>query len=830
MDTIPWSMAARLLGRDWKSGEVVVLFAALVTSVAAMSAVVFFTDRVRQAVSYSASESLAADLRLESVSPLDPGLLEMAAAEGVASSQVIHFRSVLVSGESSSLIDFRGVSAGYPLRGRVRVADSLAGEPYPVTDVPEPGEAWAEPALMARLDLEVGDEITIGRRTLTIGRTLEFRPDEGWRLMEIAPTLLVNIDDVIASDLLQPGSVAEYEMLFAGNERNLDAFRSVLETRLTVEHDLRDIRDARPEVRTSLERAEQFLVLAALVSVLLGGVAVAMAARRFVTRRLDDVALMKCIGARYRDILRLNLVQLGILVCAAATVGSVIGFLAQFGLTGLLGDFVEAQLPDPVFDSGLIGPATALVVAVGFALPPLLQLGQVPPARVLRQDMDPPPLRYLVVYGAAIGAIASMLYGMFDDLELILYVVGGALVTLAVLYGAGRLLVLALKHLRGGVGVAWRYGIANVARRGRESSVQIVAFGLGLMVLLLLTLVRTELMSEWQAILPTESANRFLINVQPAERERLGTFLEQRGIERPQFTPLVRARISHVNGTPLAEYEARDDRARDELNDEINLTWARELKSDNTVVAGRWWAPGDERPQLSIEESLLEEIGLELGDELTYSIGGSSLTVEITSVRNVQWDSFQPNFFMTVNPGVIEQFAHTFITSFHVAPERRSVTLDVVREFPGISVIDIDAVLDQVRDAMERAALAVQYVFLFTLAAGLMVLLAAIQSTRDERMFESAVLRTLGARRSIVLQGVAAEFTALGLLAGALSALGAVVLGYVIATQVFELEYSPGGAIWLAGLTIGAGLVGISGTLAVRSVVNEPPVVTLRGA
>ncbi len=386
-----------------------------------------------------------------------------------------------------------------------------------------------------------------------------------------------------------------------------------------------------------------------------------------------------------------------------------------------------------------------------------------------------------------------------------------------------------LERLRGGVGVAWRYGIANVARRGRESSVQVVAFGLGLMVLLLLTLVRTELMVEWQALIPEQSANRFLINIQPDEPEGLGDFLESRGLERPAFTPLVRARISHVNGTPVSEYEARDERARDELNDEINLSWARDLKSDNTIVAGQWWAPDDTRPQLSIEESLLEEIGLSLGDELTYSIGGSELTVQITSVRNVQWDTFQPNFFMTVNPGAIEAFAHTYITSFHVADGQRGLTLDVVRQYPSISVIDIEAVLDQVRSAMERAALAVQYVFLFTIAAGVMVLLAAIQATRDERMFESAVLRTLGARRGVVLQGVAAEFTALGLLAGVLASGGAVGLGYVIATGVFELDYSPGALIWFAGLAAGAVLVGTSGTLAVRSVVNESPVATLRG-
>jgi putative ABC transport system permease protein len=823
-------LALRLLARDWRSGEVVVLLAALVVAVAAMSAVAFFTGRVRQAVSQEAGEALAADLRLESLTPLPADFTALAVANDLVTGEVIHFRSVVVAGDASSLADVRGVSADYPLRGEVRTADALSQPPGRASGVPARGEVWAEPSLLARLGLDVGGELEIGRLRMRVAQTLEFRPDEGWRLTEIAPTVLLNIDDIAATDLLRPGSIAEYELLFAGYERDVLEFRRALEPRLSPEHELEDYRDGRPEVRASIRRAEQFLVLAALVSVLLGGVAVAMAARRFVARRLDAVALMKCIGARYRDVLVLNLMQLAMLVLIAAAIGSVIGFAAQFGLTWVLEDFIEADLPPAGARGAVLGPVTALVVAVGFALPPLLQLGGVPPARVLRQDIDPPPLRYLTIYGAATAAVSAMLYGMYGDMRLILYLLGGAVVTLVVLYGAGRLLVLGLDQLRGSVGVAWRYGIANVARRGRDSSVQVVAFGLGLMVLLLLTIVRSELMAEWQDTLPTQSANRFLVNVQRDEIDGVSALVEAQGIAAPEFTPLVRGRISRINGIETNAYDARDERARDELNDEINLTWAAELGTDNSILAGQWWGAGDTDPQLSVEETWVEETGLGLGDELTYSIGGEELTVRITSIRHVQWDSFRPNFFMVVNPGLIESYAHTYITSFFVDPTQRTVTLDIVRAFPGVSVIDIDAVLDQVRRAMNQAALAVQYVFLFTIAAGLMVLLAAIQATRDERMFESAVLRTLGAKRSVVLQGVAAEFTALGLLAGTLAAVGAGLIGYVIATQIFELDYVPGPGLWLTGLAVGATLVGVSGTLAVRSVVNESPVVTLRGA
>lgn len=828
MSQIRWGLATRLLVRDWRAGETAVLLAALIVAVAAMSAVGFFTDRVMQAVTQQAGEVLAADLRLESSYPLPADYPLRAQAEGLSTAEVIHFRSVIMAGGSSSLADVRGVSAGYPLRGEVRVADALAGLPRPADGVPQPGEVWAEPSLLARLGLNVGDTLQIGGLELRVSQTLEFRPDEGWRFMELAPTVLLNLADVHASGLIQPGSVVEYQWLFAGNQGRVETFRGVLESVMGPEEELDDIRDARPEVRSSIQRAARFLNLSALVSVLLGGVAVAMAARRFLARHLDGVALMKCMGARHRDVLRLTLTQLTLLAVAAGVVGSLLGFLTQYGLTLLLDDLVEAQLPPPALSGVVIGPITALTVALGFALPPLLQLRNVPPARVLRHDLEPPALGYTMVYGTAAAAVTGMLYWLFRDFELIAYLLVGAGFTFAALYFAGRLLVLGLQRFRGRVGIAWRYGIANVARRGRESSVQVVAFGIGIMVLLLLTLVRTELMTEWQSTLPEEAANHFLINIQPDERAVVGDILAANDIPVPEFTPLVRARISHVNGIPLNEFQAKDERADDELRDDLNLSWTAELGPDNELLDGVWWAPGEELPQVSLEEELLEEIGLGLGDELTFAIAGESVTVRIASVRRVSWDSFRPNFFMLVNPGVLDEFSHTYITSFFIEPEQRGAMLDVATAVPGLSVIDIESVLDQVRRAMSRAAVAVQYVFMFTFAAGLMVLLAAIQATRDERMYESAVLRTLGAGKGVVLQGVAAEFIALGVLAGTLAAVGAGLVGYVLAGELFELEYVPGPLLGIAGLVSGALVVGISGTLAARSVVREPPVSTLR--
>ena len=821
-------LAVRLLARDWRSGEVIVLLLALTIAVAAMAAVTLFTDRVREAVTQEASEALAADLRIEAVAPFDPEYERKAKAAGLAVAHVTRFRSVVVQGDASSLADIRGVSAGYPLRGEVRVARSLAAEPETARGVPAPGEAWVEPSLLARLGLTVGDRLRIGRFDARIARTLEFRPDEGWRLMQLAPTVLINLADVATTDLLKPGSVAEYELLLAGEPSRVTAFRPVLEALLRPEEELQDYRDARPEVRASVRRAERFLVLAAMVSVLLGGVAVAMGARRFVARRLDMTALMKCLGAQHRDVLRLSIAQLLMLVGAAAVLGSALGFVAQLGLSALAVDLVEARLPAPGLKGLLLGPLTALAVAAGFALPALLGLRHVPPARVLRRDLAPPPPGYWLLYGAAAAAVAAILYVLFGDFELTFYLLTGTAAVVALLYVAGRVLVTLLQRVRGSAGVAWRFGIANVARRGRDSSVQVVAFGIGLMVLLLLTVVRGQLMVQWQATLPPESPNHFAINIQPEERADVARILTADGIAAPRFTPLVRARISHVNGVQVRDFDAKDEHARDELNDDVNLTWSAELSPDNEIVTGAWWDVGDTTPQISIEDDELDDLGLRLGDELTYSIAGESVSAKITSTRRIHWDSFRPNFFMVVNPGVLEELPHTYVTSFYVPSEKRGVTLDFARALPSVSVIDIGAVLDQVRSGMDRASLAVQYVFLFTIASGIMVLLAAIQATREERMYESAVLRTLGARRGTVLKSVATEFAAIGLLAGTVGAAGAALVGYLLARHVFELEYVPGVTVLVVGMLAGVAIVGASGVLAVRGVVNAAPVTVLR--
>ncbi len=817
------------LSRDWRSGELAVLLAALLVAVTALTGVGFFTDRIGQAVDQRAAEVLAADLRLRSAEPIPETYEALAAEQGIETARIVSFPSVVFFGADSALTAIRAVGPGYPLRGRLKIADAPFAPARETDELPGRGETWLDSRLLARLGARVGDSVKIGASAFTVTRVLDYRPDQGSAFVDLAPSLLIPLADLPATELLGAGSRASYRLLFAGTPAQIRDFRDELSERKSKAERLESIDEESPQIQASTRRAGRFLNLSAIITVLLAAVAVAMAARRYTRRHLDNVALMKCMGAPQRFVLQVTVIELALVALVAALAGSLLGYLAQELLTRLVGDLVTVGLPPPPLAPALMGGATALAILVGFALPPLLQLKRVPPARVLRRNLEPPPLRYSVSYGLAVAALLGVLYWLVRDLRLVGFLAAGIAATLAVLYGAGFLLVALAGRMRGAVGVAWRYGVANLARRGRESVVQVVAFGLGLMVLLLLAVVRNDLLKDWRASLPADTPNFFMINIPPMETEAFAQFVESRGLPTPQLFPMIRARMIAINGRPIDEVVAGNDRAQGFAEREQNLSWAEQPQLDNKIVAGRWWTESDRgKAYVSVATEYQEDLGLALGDRLAFDVAGEAIEAEILSFREVEWDTFRPNFFLVFSPGTLEGLAGTWLTSLKLDLEQRQMLAELVRRFPSVSVFDIDAILAQVREVIDRASLAVQYVFLFTLAAGITVLLAAIQSTRDERRYESAMLRTLGARRRVVLAGVAAEFTALGMLSGVLAAIGATLAGWLLAREVFDLSYTIDPWVWVIGLAAGAVIVGGAGTLAARSVVNHPPINTLR--
>jgi putative ABC transport system permease protein len=826
----PLKLALRLLARDWRAGELTVLVAALLVAVAAMTGVAFLTDRVGQAVERRAAESLAADLRIQAARPIAPDYAELAAASGLRTARITRMPSVVFAGDANTLAAINAVTDGYPLRGRLKTAERLLGEARVVDDVPPPGEAWASPRLLARLGADTGTDVEVGNARLRLTRVLDFRPDEGWSFADLAPTLLLNEADLDATGLIQPGSRVSYRLLLAGARQDIERFKELAAERLEDGVRLRDIRDASPQIRSSMDRSGRFLNLSSMVSVLLAAVAVAMAARRYSHRHRDRVALMKCMGASRSMIFRSNLWQLLMLALAGGIVGSVIGYLAQLGLAWLMRDLIGQALPAPGLLPVLLGLVTALAILAGFALPDLAQMGKTPPLRVLRHDLDPPPLRYGISWLAGVAAVLALLLWIMRDTRLVLTIAAGAAATFIALGAAGWMLVRALRGFRGAAGVAWRYGLANIARRGRESVVQVVAFGLGMMVLLLLSTVRTDLMQTWRQSLPPDAPNQFLINIQPHEVDAMAGFLRERGLAVPRFVPLVRARMTSINGEDVTQMTFEDPQGESWARRDANLSWTDALQPDNRVVAGSFWEPSFVGAEVSVEQEFATELGLELGDEVGFDIAGEAVRATVSSLRTVEWDSFSPNFFMVFSPGVLEDYPATYITSLHVDDSQRRAVLELMRAFPSVTAIDLDAVLGQVRDVMDKAALAVQAVFVFTLLAGLTVLWAAVHATRDERRYESAMLRTFGASRRRVLAGVATEFVALGLLAGLLAAAGATLAGWLVAENLFDLEYGFSYVPWLAGMLLGMAFVGLSGMAATWRVISHAPANVLRTA
>ncbi|MEA3133801.1 MAG: putative transport system permease protein [Gammaproteobacteria bacterium] len=820
--------ALRNLWRDLKSGELSVLLLALSVAVLSLTAVGFFTSRISQGVRAQAAEVLAADLRLESPNPIPPHYFSDAQKRGLKTAEIVSFPTAIFNGDQSQLAALNAVTADYPLRGHMRIADAPFGVARTTDRVPKVGEVWVDARIIAQLKVSLGDKLRIGAGSFRVTEVLDYRPDQGTGFVNLAPTLLLNYADIGATQLIQPGSRVTHSALFAGAAAAVSEFREYLNKNKAAGERLREVDESSRQLNSAIDRASRFLNLASLASVLLAAVAVAMGARRYAKRHIDTVALMKCMGASQGFVLSISIIELSLLAVAAVAAGALLGYLAQSGLAWLLRDLIRTELPAASLAPLPIALVTVMAMLIGFALPPLLQLKNTPPGRVLRKTVTAPPLRFGLSYVFALAALFAILWSLVRDTELVVSVLAGVLGVGVVLTGAGYALVRLTGRLRGGVGVAWRYGLANVSRRGGGSVVQIVAFGLGLMMLLLLAVVRGDLLADWRRSLPNNVPNNFLINIRPEERQSLEEFLRSRGLGQPQMYPMVRARMTAINAKPAESIKLKGD-SRGFLEREQNLTWAAALMDDNQLIAGRWWEPQDYgKPLVSISSEYQEALQLKLGDKLTFDVAGETLTVEVASIRKVRWDSFRPNFFLVFPPKLLDGAAGTYMTSVYLTPVQRPALVDLVRQFPTISVFDVDAILKQIRDIMDRASLAVQYVFLFTLAAGVVVLLAAVQSTRDERRYESAMLRTLGASRGTVLQGVAAEFSALGFLSGTLAAFGATGVGWILARRLFSLQFAIDPWVWVLGLVCGTILVGLSGTLATRRVVNTPPIVTLR--
>jgi putative ABC transport system permease protein len=729
--------------------------------------------------------------------------------------------------DRNALTSVKAVSAGYPLRGEVRLSKELYGPDRRADSVPAPGTAWVDDRLYTQLGLNVGDKVELGRSTFTITDLVTREPDTGIGFIGGAPRMIINETDLAATDLVQRGSRISYRLQLAGPAEAVEAYRAWALTQLSSGQRIEGIRDARPEIRSALDRAEKFLSLAALVTVVLAAVAIGLSARRFLQRHLDACAMLRTLGASQGTVVRLYLTHFLVLGVIASAIGCALGIAAQAVLAQWLGSIVSIELPPPGGRPALHGMLTGLALLLGFALPPLVSLGRVPTLRVLRREIGAPRAAGLATYVAGYAVIAALILWKAEGLRLGAMVLGGFTGAMLVAAAVTWLMLKAAGRLRS-QGLTWRYGVANLRRRPLGSVLQVVALAIGMMALLVLTLIRHDILTAWQTSLPPDAPNRFVVNIQAGQVPALRAFFAKNGVRQPALHPMVRGRLTKINDRPVSAADYPDERARRLVEREFNLSWAERMQADNQITAGRWWGPGRSEPQFSVEAGISQTVGMKLGDTLTFDVAGTPVSARVTSLRKVDWDTFNVNFFVIAPPGMLEPHPATFVTSFHLPPGNAALLVGLVREFPNFVLIDVAQVMAQVQRMMDEVARAVQFIFLFTLLAGLTVLYAAIASTQDERVYQATVMRTLGASRKQLRRAIVAEFAVLGVLAGLLAAAGATALGYVIATQVLNLTWSFNPFVWLIGATAGAIGIAAAGYAGTRGVLNVAPLKALR--
>ena len=821
--------------RDWRAGELRFLLVALIVAVAALSSVGFFVDRMRTGLNRDAHQLLGADLVINADQPVNPAWRAEAQRRGLQLAETVAFPSMAIAGEGddarSQLASIKAVSPGYPLRGSLKLA---AGDDVDVEtrDIPAPGTVWVDANILSALGLKPGDALKLGDSMFRIAQVISIEPDRGAVFLNFAPRVMLPLSDLAATNLIQNGSRVTYRLLVAGGPQPVADFRQWLQTRMA--HDnikgvrLEALESGRPEMSATLDRAGRFLSLVGLLSAMLAAVAIAMAARRFMLRHLDACAMMRCLGLTQNQVTLLYLIEFATLGIIGSAIGTLLGFGAHFVLLEWLGRLVSNELPPANFLPAVQGVAIGMLLLLGFAIPPVLQLRNVPHNRVIRREQDAPQPMTLATYGLGIAAFIGLLLWQTGDPKLGLLTAAGFIGGFALFALAGWLSLKALRMLRSRINhPGWRFALTGLERRTGATVVQIVALALGLMALLLLTVVRGDLVNAWRMSTPPDAPNRFVINIQPDQKSEIEQRMVRNGISNPLLYPMIRGRLIRVNDVPITGSTYVDDHARRLVEREFNLSTMRMVPPQNRIVAGRWY--DDSKPEASVEEGLAKTLNLKLGDRLRFDIAGQLVDATVTSLRKLEWGSMRVNFFVILNPRLLENMPQTWITAFHLPASKNAFANELTRDFPNLTVVDVGSVIRQLQGVLDQVIAAVEFLFLFTLASGVLVLYAALVGSQDERIREASLLRALGATRSQLSQAQRIEFALVGALAGVLAASGAAAVGWTLARYVFNFDWTFSPFVWLAGLVAGALCAFAGGWVGLRNVLSQPPLQTLRG-
>lgn len=885
-------LASRLLWRDWRSGELRLLFLALVMAVTSVSGIALFTDRLEKALLLESANMLAADRVLGSGKVLPDEILNEAQTRGLRTASTLSFTSMAFSDSGNMLVSAKAVSDTYPLRGDVIIADAPFIRGAPIQSGPQPGEVWLESRALPALGLEVGDSVYVGEAELTVSKIIIAEPDRsgGGMVDNAGPRLMLHLDDVAKTNVVQLGSRVSYRFLFAADELlALDEFETWVDAEYEGEYRLRDVRDESEEVSEALSRAESFLLLGSLFAVLLAGVAIALTAKRYSERHYDYVAILKTFGCTSPQIGFIYLWIQALLAIVAVVVGSVLGWGVHHIILRALQTVITVELPAAGFEPFVVGAMTAVICLLSFALPPLLALRETPPLRVLRKDISQQKVGANVPYVFGIGGTIGLVYWYSQDAVLTSVLVVAVASIAILLSGLSFLLLSSSSAVGMRAGSAWKLAMSAARRRRKQNVLQVMVFSVTIMSLLILGLLRTDLIADWQAQLPENTPNHFMMNISQPQIAGIEEFFEENGVQGNAFYPLISARVTKVNGaTPdpqedlnsdaergtlaggggddaeeesakgaarvglsvgygqgetnaagagassgkeASESEAGDEPEEGEVRGRLSrrqVTWAAELPADNRVTGGEWWEATVEPGFVSIEQDYADWLDIELGDVIEFEINAQTVSAEVSSFRSVRWDNMQPNFFIIFSPGTIDHLGATFLSTALMEREQKILLNELVQRFPTIVVIEIDALIEQIQNIIAQVTSAIELISVLVLVCGALVLLACVNATLDERFYENAILRTLGAGKRLIMTSLLIEFASIGLMAGLVATLGAEASLYYLQEQVFEQEFALHYWVWLAGPLAGMIIIGGLGVNSTRGVVNISPLNVLR--
>ena len=837
-------LGGRNLWRDLRAGELRLLMLSVTLAVAALTAVGFLADRMQSGLWRDARQLLGGDAVVVSDQNTPAAFVQQAQSMGLQTNTNVSFptmaRAMAEQGGASRLVALKAVAPGYPLRGKLQLRPDTSQDANPAPQLPKPlaiplvGEVWVDPALLDNLQLQTGQLLALGGRSFRIAAVIEREPDRGAGFMTFAPRVMMNAADLASTGLVQPASRVTWRMAVAGDAATAERFVQWAKPEVERSHvrgvQIESLDSGRPEMRQTLDRASQFLNLVALLAALLCAVAVALAARSFAERQLDACALLRVLGQSQRTLtLSYGLEFLGAGLLASA-VGVLAGYAVHLGFVVLLAGLVDAQLPAATAQPALMGMAMGLTLLVAFGLPPVLQLAQVPPLRVIRRDLGGLQVRSGLVLFMGLVGFALTLLMVSRNLTLGLITVGGFAFALLVFAGlAAAALWLLRRTVPGEQAPRWlRLATRQVAARPVFAVVQVSALSVGLLALALLVLLRTDLIASWRQATPANAPDRFVINVQPEQASDFLASLNKAGVQSPDWFPMIRGRLVAINGREVGPNDFEADRAKRLIDREINLSHSATLPAHNPLTAGQW-VP-EEADGVSVEQGIADTLGLKLGDQLRFDIAGQPREARITSLRKVDWTSMRANFFMMFPVSQMPDLPMTYMAAFRSPASAAGFDNALVNQFPNITSVDMRSTLAQVQRVMDQVIRAVEYLFAFTLAAGLMVLLAAVGASRQAREREYAIMRALGAGRSLLAQVQRTELLGLGWLAGFMASSMALVVGWALARFAFEFAWQP--PLWapLAGGALGALLAWTAGSLSLSGVLRQPVMQTLRQA